>query len=64
MPDKNKVFISYALEDYDTAKRLYDDLKAADITPWMDQKDILAGKDWRLDISRAIKDSVFFLALL
>ena len=38
-----KVFISYAREDYETANRLHDDLKASGLKPWMDKKDILLG---------------------
>lgn len=59
-----KVFISYAREDYETAKRLYDDLKAAGITPWMDKRDILIGQNWKLAVREAIKNSSFFLALI
>lgn len=59
-----KVFISYAREDYDTAKRLYDDLKAAGISPWMDKENLFTGENWKVIINKAIQDSCFFLALL
>ncbi len=39
-----KVFISYAREDYETAKRLYDDLKKAGVSPWMDENDLISGQ--------------------
>ncbi len=66
MPDsgKNKVFISYAREDYETAKRLYDDLKSAGLIPWMDDEDLLPGQNWELTITKAIKSSRYFIALL
>jgi hypothetical protein len=35
-PTPNQVFICYAREDMATAKRLYQDLQRAGITPWMD----------------------------
>ncbi len=43
MKSEAKVFISYAKEDYETAKRLYDDLKEAGAEPWLDDEDLLSG---------------------
>jgi len=62
--DKPKVFISYAREDYETAKRLYDDLKDSGISPWMDKVDLVPGQIWKSAVTKAIKQSRFFLALL
>jgi hypothetical protein len=31
------VFISYAREDSDAAKRLYEDFKKANLNPWLDK---------------------------
>jgi len=59
-----KIFISYAREDYETAKKLYNDLKAAGAEPWMDKIDILAGQRWKPAISSAIKNCQYFLLLL
>ena len=61
---KNKVFISYAREDYDIAKKLYDDLKSAGLCPWIDREEILVGQKWKDQIRKAIKEASFFLALL
>jgi len=36
-----KVFISYAREDVEMARKLYDDLKNAGVSPWMDEEDLL-----------------------
>jgi len=60
---KVKVFISYVREDYNIAKKLYDDLKIAGITPWMAKEDLLPGEKWKSSIDRAIKDSNYFIAL-
>ena len=59
-----RVFISYAREDIGTAKRLYNDLKSAGVTPWMDEYDLLVGQNWKTAITKAIEKSDFFLALL
>ncbi len=59
-----KVFISYAREDYATAKELYDDLKKSGVKPWMDRIDLLIGQDWKFEIRRAIEASSHFIALL
>lgn len=40
----DKVFISYAKEDYIFAEKLYDFLKENDFKPWLDKKEILPGK--------------------
>ena len=59
-----KVFISYAREDIEVARKLYHDLKDAGVVPWMDKVDLLIGQDWKFEIKQAIKDSSYFLALL
>ena len=58
------VFISYARENKGVAMQLYEDLKDAGVSPWIDVEDLLPGEDWRLGIRRAIENSTFFLALL
>ncbi len=60
----SKVFISYAREDIKTARNLYDDLKKADISPWLDQENLLVGQNWKEGIRLAINESDYFLALL
>jgi hypothetical protein len=64
MSDKIKVFISYAREDYEYAKRLYNDLRKAGLDPWLDKTSIPPGKDWEIAIRQAIRESHFFLPLL
>ncbi|MCL5035987.1 MAG: TIR domain-containing protein [Chloroflexi bacterium] len=63
---KPKIFIAYAHENRDTkdALRLYDDLKEANCEPWIDKKDLLGGKNWKIVIPQNIKKSDFFLACL
>ena len=58
------VFISYARENEDIARRLYYDLKLQGIDPWLDQISLLPGQNWRSEIKKSIRKSRFFLALL
>jgi len=60
-----QVFISYAREDFELAKRLYDELKSIDgIEPWLDKECLLPGMKWRPATRKAIREADFFLALL
>lgn len=61
---KSKIFISYAKEDFNHAKKLYDDFIKIGLEPWIDFENILPGQNWRLTITKAIEDSNFFLTLL
>ena len=59
-----KVFISYAKEDCEIAYRIYSDLKMNGINPWIDSECILPGEKWKVSITKAIKESKFFIAIL
>ncbi len=59
-----KVFIAYAYEDEDAAKRLSSSLKAAGFEPWLDQEQLLPGQNWPRAIDRAIEVTDFFVACL
>jgi tetratricopeptide (TPR) repeat protein len=58
------IFISYAHEDFEAAKRLYLDLKHAGLNIWLDKESLLPGQDWQIEIRRNIRNSSYFLALL
>jgi TIR domain-containing protein len=58
------IFISYAREDFDAAKKLSEDLKRAGLTPWLDKKSLVPGQNWRASINNAIKKSRYFVPLL
>jgi hypothetical protein len=64
MSDKITLFISYAHEDTDVAKKIYHDLKQAGLEPWLDKKCLLPGQKWKITIKEAIRNSRFFIALL
>lgn len=59
-----KVFISYAREDIEAAKKVYASLKREKLEPWLDVESLLPGQNWKETIVQAIKESSFFLALL
>src|SRR5829696_8651827 len=63
--NKNKtVFISYAHEDFESAKMLYQNLKSAGVEPWLDKISIKVGQKWKVAIRSAINDSQYFIPLL
>jgi formylglycine-generating enzyme required for sulfatase activity len=62
--NKPRIFLCHAKEDKPRVKELYHRLKAAGYHPWLDEEDILPGADWELEIRRAIRGSVLFLACL
>jgi hypothetical protein len=59
-----QIFLSYAREDEEKVKKLYQRLSDAGLKPWMDQEDLLPGESWKLRISQAIRQSDFFLVCL
>ena len=44
--DVPRIFVSYAREDGEQAKALYDQLRGMGFSPWIDREDIPAGKEW------------------
>lgn len=60
-----KVFISYARENFESANKLYQDLKfVPDLEPWLDKECILPGMRWEPEIWKAVRESNYFIALL
>jgi hypothetical protein len=51
---KAPVFLSYAREDSDFARRLAADLKAKGANVWLDQLDIQPGQPWDREVERAL----------
>ncbi len=58
-PTPNQVFICYAREDMATAKRLYQDLQRAGITPWMDTENLQPGQQWKEMIGYELRRSAY-----
>ncbi len=59
-----KVFISYAREDSEAARRFYDHVQKPGIEPWLDTSDIEPGSKWSKVIEQEINESEYFLALI
>ncbi|OLE52854.1 MAG: hypothetical protein AUG51_16045 [Acidobacteria bacterium 13_1_20CM_3_53_8] len=60
-----QIFISYAREDYETARRLFDTLKTIpEVQPWLDKESLLPGAAWEEEILRAIDESHFVILIL
>jgi hypothetical protein len=59
-----KVFINYAREDSELARRFYSDLQKPRIEPWIDTHDIEIGSEWSKAIKQEINESEYFLALI
>ena len=57
-------FLSYAREDSDAARALYDDLCAAGATVWYDKESLVPGERFGPAIRKAIRSSRYFIALL
>lgn len=60
-----KVFMSYANENIEQARRLYQELNAVKgIEAWFDKESLMPGMKWRPAIRKAIREANYFLALL
>ncbi len=60
----SRVFISYAREDEEAARKLYRKLKEQGFHPWMDSEDLLPGQLWKPAIIEAMRSASHFLSLL
>jgi hypothetical protein len=60
----NKVFISYATEDFPYAEKLYNFLLLNGYKPWMDKKDLNPGQNWDFFIQQELGRANFIILLL
>lgn len=58
------VFLSYAREDRTRVEQVYDSLRAEELRPWMDTRDIMPGQSWDRVIGEAIREADFMLAFI
>jgi hypothetical protein len=63
MPYQYDVFISYSSTDRLWAIKLYNDLKAKNIEPFLDQQRLDVGKPWEPALAKAIQTSQHFVVL-
>ena len=59
-----KIFLAHAREDKAQVRKLYADLKAGGLDPWLDEIDLKPGQLWKTEISKAIRQAGIFLACL
>lgn len=64
MSNKLQIFIAHASEDKKIVRELYYKLQKEGFKPWLDEYDLLPGKNWRVEIPEAIRQSDIFLACL
>jgi len=64
MPAAATCFLSYAHEDAASARRLYDALSSHGVKVWFDRVAIRPGERWEHAVSKGIRESRYFLALL
>lgn len=58
------VFLSYASQDMDAARRLHDSLRAVGIEVWFDQGQLRGGDAWDAEIRRQVRECALFVALV
>jgi TolB-like protein/Flp pilus assembly protein TadD len=58
------VFLSYASQDADAARRIADALRAADVEVWFDQSELRGGDAWDQKIRRQIKECALFVPII
>jgi TolB-like protein len=58
------VFLSYASQDAEAAKRICDSLRAAGIEVWFDQSELRGGDVWDRQIRQQIHDCRLFIAVV
>jgi hypothetical protein len=59
-----KVFISYASDDRDKARKLHAQLSTLGADPWLDTENLLPGQDWKMEIAKALDETDLVLLCL
>ena len=58
------VFLSYASQDAEAARRICDALRAAGVEVWFDQSELRGGDAWDASIRRQIKECALFVPVI
>ncbi len=58
------VFLSYASQDVDAARRIADALRASGVEVWFDQRELRGGDAWDAKIRRQIHECALFLPVI
>ena len=62
--ENKAVFLSYASQDAEAAKRICDALRATEVEVWFDQSELRGGAAWDQKIRRQIKECALFLPVV
>ncbi|MCU0973695.1 MAG: TIR domain-containing protein, partial [Burkholderiales bacterium] len=62
--DTRAVFLSYASQDAEIARRLADALRAVGLEVWFDQSELRGGDAWDASIRKRIKDCTLFVPVI
>ena len=52
---KLRVFLCHSSNDKPLVRKLYQQLTSDNFDPWLDEEKLLAGQDWRQEISKAVR---------
>ena len=58
------VFLSYASQDAEAARRICDALRAAGVEVWFDQSELRGGDTWDAKIRKQIKECALFVPVI
>ena len=58
------VFLSYASQDAEAARRIAEALRAAGVEVWFDQSELRGGDAWDAKIRRQIKECALFMPII
>ena len=61
---KGAVFLSYASQDAEAARRICEALRSAGIEVWFDQSELRGGDSWDRKIRRQIKECALFVPVI
>lgn len=65
MSDSSKaVFLSYASQDAEVARRICEALRAAGIEVWFDQNELVGGDSWDAKIRKQIRECTLFVPMI
>lgn len=58
------IFVSYASQDADAARRICEALRALGLEVWFDQSELRGGEAWDASIRHQIKECALFIPLI
>jgi hypothetical protein len=62
--ERRRVFLVYAREDIDAARKLAGELREKGFNPWLDVDEITPGQVWQKTVIRALEESAVALVLI